>query len=94
MEIEANGDGTVKVSDRCAQPLTLTAPTIAYGAVTAKPFNPADASQKWTLTRKNGTFRFINPQTGLVFTTTGIDKDSPVLAQPSHANAQGWIRLS
>ncbi|MEU3317369.1 hypothetical protein ABZ743_32490 [Streptomyces sp. NPDC006662] len=92
-KIETNADGTVRISDNCAQPLTLTAPTTVGGAVTAKLFNPADAYQKWALTRKNGTLRFTNPQTGLVLATTGIEQDTPVTAQtPSSANSQGWVR--
>ncbi|MCX4967170.1 ricin-type beta-trefoil lectin domain protein [Streptomyces sp. NBC_00654] len=92
-KIDANADGTVRVSDNCAQPLTLTAPTAAGSTVTAKPFSPADVYQKWTVTRKNGTFRMTNPQTGLVLATTGIDQDSPAVAQtPGSANVQGWVR--
>ncbi|MFJ6518281.1 RICIN domain-containing protein [Streptomyces filamentosus] len=92
-KIDANADGTVRVSDNCAQPLTLTAPTGAGGAVTAKPFDPADAHQKWTFSRKNGTLRFTNPQTGLVLATAGIDQDTPVTAQtPGNTNSQGWVR--
>lgn len=92
-KFETNADGTVRISDNCAQPLTLTAPTSSGGAVTAKPFNATDAHQKWTVARSKGTYRFTNPQTGLVLTTTGIDQDSPAVAQtPGSANAQGWVR--
>ncbi|MFD3541616.1 hypothetical protein ACFWUQ_19265 [Streptomyces sp. NPDC058662] len=40
---DANADGTVRLTDNCPQPLTLTAPAAAGDVVAVKPFDPANA---------------------------------------------------
>ncbi|MBB1252765.1 ricin-type beta-trefoil lectin domain protein [Streptomyces sp. OF3] len=89
---DANPDGTVRLTDNCPEPLTLTAPTAADGTVTVTPFDPANARQKWTITKSNGTLTFTNPHTGLVLDTPNIDKYTLVTARPSStANSQSWV---
>ncbi|MFE6104431.1 hypothetical protein ACFVQ4_31345 [Streptomyces laurentii] len=67
-----NADGTVRLTDNCPQLLTLTALSVSGGTVTATPFDPTNVYQKWTVTKSNGTVRFVNPHTGRVMCTSGI----------------------
>ncbi|MFG2114520.1 RICIN domain-containing protein [Streptomyces sp. NPDC048718] len=92
---EANADGTVRLSDNCPQSLALTAPAATGGTVTVKPFDPANAAQKWTIAKSNGTLRFTNPATGLVLDTPAIDPYTTAVAKtPSGANSQSWVPYS
>ncbi|GHF82007.1 hypothetical protein GCM10018790_69640 [Kitasatospora xanthocidica] len=93
--VDANADGTVRISDACTQPLTLTAPAAVGGAVTAKAFDPASAYQKWTVTKGNGTLRFTNPQTGRVLDSSRIAVGAPLTTTaPGSANSQSWVPLA
>ncbi|MFE4591226.1 hypothetical protein [Streptomyces laurentii] len=87
-----NADGTVRLTDNCPQPLTLTAPSVSGGTGTATPFDPTNIYQKWTVTKSNGTLRFTNPHTGRVMDTHGIAQYTLVTAKaPNNANSQSWV---
>ncbi|MFI2610885.1 RICIN domain-containing protein [Kitasatospora sp. NPDC018619] len=93
-KVDANSDGTVRVSDACYQPLTLTAPAAAGGTVTVKAFDPANAYQKWKLTRSNGTVTLTNPQTGLALDRTSTyPGDFATTKAPSGSNSQSWAPI-
>ncbi|MFJ9447011.1 RICIN domain-containing protein [Kitasatospora sp. NPDC101235] len=90
-KLDANTDGTVRISDGCTQPLTLTAPTAAGGAVTVKAFDAANTYQKWKVAKSNGTLKLTNPQTGLALDTTSFASGAiTTVNSASSANSQSW----
>ncbi|MER7582620.1 ricin-type beta-trefoil lectin domain protein [Kitasatospora sp. NPDC097691] len=94
-KVDANPDGTARISDGCTQPLTLTAPSSTNGAVTLKAFDQANGYQKWQITKANGTLRLTNPQTGWVLDSTSITVGATAVAKPpSGANSQSWAPLA
>lgn len=95
-KVEANTDGTVRITDGCAQPLTLTAPSGSggVGTVTLKPYNPADSYQKWKITKSNGTLKITTPQSGLSLDREGSTPGSKVMVTWSNSsNPQSWAPL-
>ncbi|WP_316526375.1 ricin-type beta-trefoil lectin domain protein [Kitasatospora brasiliensis] len=94
-KLDANADGTVRVSDGCAQPLTLTAPTGVGGTVTVKVYDPSNAYQKWKVTKANGTLKLVNPQTGLALDRTSTALGALVTVNTSSdSNSQSWAALA
>ncbi|MER6399285.1 ricin-type beta-trefoil lectin domain protein [Kitasatospora sp. NPDC001603] len=94
--IDANADGTVRISDYCTQPLTLTAPAAAGGTVTVKTYDPANSGQKWKITKSNGTWRITTPQGNLALDRTSPTAGSAVVLNPSNStsNSQSWAPLT
>lgn len=94
-KVDANADGTVRVTDACTQPLTLTVPAAGGGAVTAKTYDPANAYQKWKVAKSNGTLKFTNPQTGLVLDSPSITVGTAATATAAgSANSQSWAPIN
>ncbi|MFE7530334.1 RICIN domain-containing protein [Kitasatospora sp. NPDC057542] len=95
--IDANADGTVRITDGCPQPLALTLPSpVNVGStVIVKAYDPANSDQKWKVTKSNGTLRITHPMGSLA-----LDRTSPavgsavVLNQYSSSNSQFWAPLS
>ncbi|MFJ3914247.1 RICIN domain-containing protein [Streptomyces vinaceus] len=76
--------------------MTLTAGTAVGNPVTAQAFGPANAYQKWTIAKTNGTLKLTNPQTGLVVDINGktISAGTAVTTVWSgSANSQSWAAL-
>ncbi|GHE76240.1 RICIN domain-containing protein [Streptomyces vinaceus] len=95
-KFDANPDATVRITNGCAQPLTLTAGTDVGNPVTAQAFGSANAYQKWTVAKANGTLKLTNPQTGFVLDINGktISAGTAVTTVWSgNANSQSWAAL-
>ncbi|MFJ6378386.1 RICIN domain-containing protein [Kitasatospora sp. NPDC092039] len=94
-KVDANADGTVRITDGCAQPFTLTAPTAAGGTVTVKAYDPANGYQKWKVTKSNGTLKITNAQTGLALDRTSATPGFPATVNSSSSsNSQSWAPLN
>ncbi|MDH6133494.1 alpha-galactosidase [Kitasatospora sp. MAA4] len=98
----ANGDGTARISDRCATGTqttgTLTAPGSAGQAVTVQnAFDPSSAYQKWVVTQNTGSgaLTLTNRATGYVLDSATGSAGSTVVVNPSSTSGtQGWLAVS
>ncbi|MFC8584467.1 RICIN domain-containing protein [Streptomyces sp. NPDC057217] len=94
-KLEPNTDGTVRLTNGCAQPLTLTANPAAGGTVTAKTYDPANRYQKWKVTRSNGTLKLTSLPTGFALDRKSAAPGSTVTVYSSgSSNSQSWAALS
>ncbi|WP_083974526.1 alpha-galactosidase [Kitasatospora mediocidica] len=98
----ANGDGTVRISDRCSTGTqvngTLTAPGSSGPAVTVQNgYDPASAYQKWVVTQNSGSgaLTLTNRATGYVLDSAAGTAGSTVVVNPGNAGGtQGWLAVS
>ncbi|MET8542795.1 ricin-type beta-trefoil lectin domain protein [Kitasatospora sp. NPDC004799] len=92
--IDANADGTVRITDGCPQPLALTAASLG-GPITAKTYDPANSSQKWQVTKSNGTLRITEPTGGFAVDRASSSAGSNVVLNESRSssNPQLWASL-
>ncbi|MGW1996045.1 hypothetical protein [Embleya sp. NPDC001921] len=82
----------MRISDRCAQPLTLTAAAQSLQAVTVKAFDPANAYQKRKISKSNGTLKLTNPQTGPVLDTPSVTQNAIVTVKwVNYGNSQSRV---
>ncbi|MEU3558495.1 hypothetical protein [Kitasatospora sp. NPDC006786] len=90
-KLDANADGTVRISDGCPTPRALTS-FGQYNEVAAQTFDPADPKQKWTVTQNDsGTLTFTCQATGLALSTTSTN--ATVQQARSTNKTQRWAVL-
>ncbi|MEU3268851.1 RICIN domain-containing protein [Streptomyces bacillaris] len=94
-KLNANADGTVRITDGCPTPRALTSYG-EYNSIGAQTIDPADPKQKWTLTQNDsGTLTFTCQATGRVLTTTSSQAGAETTVQQARSTnkTQRWAIL-